>query len=525
MITKPVDLANPAMVSEELDRVLASRDFKGSERIRRLLQHLVQCRIDGCPDKLSQRQLAEDIFDRGSDFDPERDAIVRVEMRKLRQALEAFYATHAESKTVIIRIPVGSYIPEIEYVTTRFKNQPGQNSTPLCLAVLRFRDISEDRRGEWIAEGIHDELLTILGRIPEIKLLPHYGTHSSDENIDLSSLHDEHAVRFVLEGSIRLAGNAVRVHVRLHDLDADRQVWSQRYDRPVEPDSLVELEEDIARQVIAEAADPLTGLIGRSLRDELVKSNFERNDAYAAKIYFHRYLHETSDDAYRDASNATEAAILNNPDDPLLLSMQADLLRAGYAMGFIDIADPGDQVLQMGERALALSPECIPCRISFCFTLLYRRDLERLSSETSRILSDQTIPWSYRSDAAVPYALSGHWDEGCAILNETLVNNSVNPHYFQYPLFFHDFLKGEYALAAERARHFADTGSLWRPMLNASILGKLGDSVAARRHIEELLRIRPNPQKIIRRSLASYLAQDSLIDDIIDGLQAAGMEI
>ncbi len=525
MITKPADLANPAMASEELNRILASRDFKASERIRRLLKHLVQCRIDGYIDKLTQRQLAEDIFDRANDFDPDRDAIVRVEMRKLRQALEGFYAVHAETGNIIIRIPVGSYVPDIEYVATKTDNKPDQIRTPLSLAVLNFRDLSEDRRGEWIAEGIHDELLTILGRIPEIKLLPHYGTHARDENIDLSSLHDEHGVRFVLDGSIRLTGNAVRVHVRLHDLEADRQVWSQRYDRPVKPDSLVELEEDIARQVIAEAADPLTGLIGRSLRDELLKSNFVRDDVYAAKIYFHRYLHQTSDDAYRDASNATEAAILKNPDDPLLLSMHADLLRAGYAMGFIDIADPGDQVLQMGERALALSPECIPCRISFCFTLLYRRDLERLSNEINRILSDHTIPWSYRSDAAVPYALSGHWDEGCAILNESLVNNSVTPHYFQYPLFFQDFLAGEYALAAERARHFADTGSLWRPMLNASILGKLGDIAAARRHIEELLRIRPSPRNIIRRSLASYLAQDSLIDEIVDGLQAAGLDL
>lgn len=512
-------------VRAQLVRISAARAFRASDRQRGLLEHLVEARLAGRERELTQRHLADAVFARGPAFDPEKDAVVRVEMRKLRQALTAYYAEDGAADQVIISIPIGSYVPRFSAGASKTANAVSP-VTPLRVAVAGFRDLSDQARDGWMAEGIRAELTTILGRIPELQLLPPYEPVSVDDQRQrMRWLRERHQIRFVLDGSTRLIGKGVRVHVFLYDLAEDRQVWSGRYDRVVDPDSLLAIGEDIARRVVAEAADLFTGVIGRSLRREAEGGAIVRDPVYKAQILFHRYLHQTSDSAYRDARDAVDYALGRHPDDPVLLSMSADLCRAGYALGFSDHDGLADHVVAMNERALLLAPNCVPCRVSLCFSLLFRRDMSRLHDEIETILADSTAPSSYHADAAVPLALSGQWDRGCRLLEQSVGGIAVHPHYFQYPFFLREFHNRDYTHAAELGRRLADTGFFWRPMFNAAVSGKVGDREAGDRYLDELRRLRPDTAAIVRRSLASYLAEDELIEDVLDGLRRAGLAV
>ena len=520
------ELVTSEAVRGALDKVLQAHAFRVSERLRRLLRHLVESCLAGNEQRLNQRELAEAVFERTVGFDPDRDAIVRVEMRKLRQALDLYYLEQGQHDAVVISVPKGGYVP-------RFEVREGAASLPapepgmaLRLAVMPFRDLSRPKNAAWLANGVHEDIMTILGRIPELHLVSVDRSDGADAPPGVvRDLYGQRQVRYLLDGSIRLIGKQVRVTARLYDTMADCQIWSGRYDRVVELDSLLAMEEDIARHVVAGAVDLFTGAIGQKVRNDRVVQSIDRDPVYAAQIAFHRYLHESNDVAYDDAlEHVTQAGGLF-PDDPLLLSMRADLLRAGYALGFRDVENPGDEALTLGERALAVAPDCVPCRVSLCFTLLFRRDTVRLQEEIEHVLVDPTAPTSYRSDAAVPMALSGRWEEGCAILETLIRDSDVYPHYFRYPLFLRAYRQGDYDEAGQQAERFSDTGFFWAPMLKAAVCGKLGQRSSATQHLADLLVLRPAVTTLARRSLAAYIAEDVLIEDVVDGLRRAGLSV
>ena len=318
-------------------------------------------------------------------------------------------------------------------------------------------------------------------------------------------------------------GDRIRATARLHDLVLDRQVWSGRYDRDLSTASLLDIQEDIARNVVAGAADMFTGAIGVSLRSELTPVADGRLEIYEALLRFHHYLHTTSDEAYSAAREALERTIVSDPGNPMVLSMLADLRRAGYSLGFTDESDPIDLSLSMLRDALSKAPDCLPCRVSLCFALLHKRDKAGLLEQVEIVLHDEGSPASYRSDVAVPLALSGEWKRGCRLIEEQMGDTRLYPHYFQYPFFLRAYRAGDYHEASRIADAFRPAPFFWQPLLRAAVLGKLSRFSAAQEEVQRLLSLRPNAASCLRRYLGCYLMEDDLVDDLVDGLTKAGL--
>jgi tetratricopeptide (TPR) repeat protein len=100
------------LIDSELTRITASRSFRRSPRHQILLRHLVEQAVAGNIGALKEPVLALEIFKRPIDvFDPARDAIVRVEARRLRQRLERYYVEEGRNATLELHLPVGSYVP------------------------------------------------------------------------------------------------------------------------------------------------------------------------------------------------------------------------------------------------------------------------------------------------------------------------------------------------------------------------------------------------------------------------------
>jgi hypothetical protein len=106
---------------ESLARVLKNGLATASDRERRLIQYLVTEELEGRGDRLKAFSIATDVLGRSADFDPQTDSIVRVEMGRLRQALDLYYATHGTNDPVRIKFEKGSYRPKFELV---FKGTP-----------------------------------------------------------------------------------------------------------------------------------------------------------------------------------------------------------------------------------------------------------------------------------------------------------------------------------------------------------------------------------------------------------------
>src|SRR3954454_7372976 len=108
------DTQPAASVSEVRDEILTirqSRHFAQSKRRVRLLEYLCDMVLLGRQDEIKETTIALELFDRTSEFDDKKDAIVRVEAHRLRERLAKYYATDGSRDRIVIELAPGGYIP------------------------------------------------------------------------------------------------------------------------------------------------------------------------------------------------------------------------------------------------------------------------------------------------------------------------------------------------------------------------------------------------------------------------------
>ena len=111
-----LDAGTPEQIRNALARILSSEGFSASARNRKLLDYVVAETLAGRADRIKAYTLATVVFERGPDFDPQLDPVVRLEASRLRKALEHYYLTAGKDDPIRISIPKGSYIPIFEFV-------------------------------------------------------------------------------------------------------------------------------------------------------------------------------------------------------------------------------------------------------------------------------------------------------------------------------------------------------------------------------------------------------------------------
>ena len=178
------------------------------------------------------------------------------------------------------------------------EKKPGVPILRKSIAVLPFENLSEDKANVYFADGIQEEILTRLSRIADLKVISRTSTQrfkSSPENIP--EIARQLGVANILEGSVRKAGNRVRVHVQLIDAESDAHLWAERYDR--ELDDIFEVESDIAAN-IAEALQAQLSVAERQAISVQPTKNTEAHELYLKGRYHWLKFFAPGDERVRD---------------------------------------------------------------------------------------------------------------------------------------------------------------------------------------------------------------------------------
>ncbi len=101
----------PAAVREQLSLILRTPGFQSSLRLQRFLSFVVEAALQGQADRLKAYTIAVEALDRDGNFDPQSDAIVRVEALRLRRALARYYGGPGRNDRLLIELPRGGYVP------------------------------------------------------------------------------------------------------------------------------------------------------------------------------------------------------------------------------------------------------------------------------------------------------------------------------------------------------------------------------------------------------------------------------
>lgn len=131
------------------------------------------------------------------------------------------------------------------------------------IAVVPFVNMSSDPEYQYLADGIAEEILNLLARIRELRVISRSSAFAlKDENLGTPEIAARLNVAHVLEGSIRQAGNQVRVTAQLIEAHSDTHLWSQTYER--ELDDVFRIQDDIASDVVANLQIELTSELPRA---------------------------------------------------------------------------------------------------------------------------------------------------------------------------------------------------------------------------------------------------------------------
>src|ERR1700736_450215 len=144
-------------VRDQLARVVNSPGFVLSVRLCRFLTHIVNRTIDGDIDSLKEFSIAVEVFDRTSEYDPNIDAIVRVEARRLRAKLKEYYEGLGRNDAVLIGLRPGSYVPIFRWLDPQLQNETQEIGATIrtgaaSVAVLPFVNMSPDPEQDYFCD-------------------------------------------------------------------------------------------------------------------------------------------------------------------------------------------------------------------------------------------------------------------------------------------------------------------------------------------------------------------------------------
>jgi TolB-like protein/Tfp pilus assembly protein PilF len=119
------------------------------------------------------------------------------------------------------------------------------------IAVLPFQNMSDDPEQEYFADGMSEEIITTLSRIPDLVVIARHSTFVyKGRAVDVRQVGRELGVRHVLEGGIRKNGNQLRITAQLIDAQSGNHVWAERYDR--ELDEIFTIQDEITHNIVVE---------------------------------------------------------------------------------------------------------------------------------------------------------------------------------------------------------------------------------------------------------------------------------
>lgn len=244
-------------------------------------------------------------------------------------AYQAFRPAADSHKTVIARATPGG-----EPGTTAPESVEDRS-----VAVLPFVDMSEARDQEYFADGISEELLNLLAKVPQLRVIARTSSFSfKGKEVDIAEIARKLNVANVLEGSVRKSGDTLRITAQLIRASDSSHVWSQTYDRKLT--DVFAVQDEIAAAVVEQLKVTL-------LRDA-PKARVTDPRAYALVLQGRALARQASPAAYRQAIPLFEQALAI---DPSYAPAWTDL--ANIYFGQMDLNQiPMDQGLALGREAI-----------------------------------------------------------------------------------------------------------------------------------------------------------------------------
>ncbi len=415
--------------------------------------------------------------------------------------------------------PVRAYRVRLDGVAPTAAPAPALPEKP-SIAVLPFQNMSGDPEQEYFADGMTEDLITDLSKVSGLFVIARNSSFVyKGRSAKVQEIGRDLGVRFVLEGSIRKAGNRLRITAQLIDAGSGGHLWAERFDRDLT--DIFSTQDEVVEKIVGALAVTLT----RGEEQRLRRRGTGSVDAYESWLRARELLTRATRESVMQARAMYRRAIeidLNfaAPHAGLALAAIIDYV-SDWAL---DPAQALDEAERWARRAVELNDQEPVSHMALGNVLLWRRDHEGALGEFRRMIA--LDPNFAQGHAATGMALmyAGRAAEALAPIAMAM---RLDPHYSSMVLHFlaqANFSLGNYDTAAQQlvGRIARNPGTDASRMLLASCYGHLGRVEDARAVWAELLKVNPGFSLTQRAGVLPYKDAGDF-QHIAEGLAKAGL--
>jgi TolB-like protein/Tfp pilus assembly protein PilF len=311
-------------------------------------------------------------------------------------------------------------IPETMTVAERPEIEVTKAIPDRSIAVLPFVNMSDDASNEFFSDGISEELINLLAKIPELRVAARTSSFSlRGKDLQMSEVGEILKVAHVLEGSVRKSGNRIRITTQLIHAEDGYHLWSETYDRTL--DDIFAIQDEIAAKVVDELKVTLLG--------EAPKVRKTVPQAYALYLQAVQRLNQGGADDLLGAIELYEKA----------LSIDANYTPAwnGLAVAYSNSAgrtmpfeDGAAKANAASERALVIDPENARAYTGLAWYASAEGDYQAAARHYRRALEFAPNNKSVLNNSALMLGRLGRFDDAITVLKLLTERDPLNPSSF-----------------------------------------------------------------------------------------------
>jgi adenylate cyclase len=376
--------------------------------------------------------------------------------------------------------------------------------------------MSGDPEQEFFADGLTEDILTELSRRRELFVISRTSSFVyKGQAANLRDVAQKLGARYLVEGSVRKAGDRLRITVQLIDTATDAHIWAERYDRKL--DDIFTVQDEITTAIVA----TLPGRLEAAQQDQLTRIKPSSMAAYecalAAKVLHHKSTREDNAEALK----LIDRALALDPDYGHAHAWRGCILGQAFGYGWVTDKDAiFNEVVFELDRAIALDDNDADVHRILAAIAIMRSDLTR-----ARYHQDRALMLNPNYDLVVVqmgelFTWLGQAEEGADWIQRAMKLNPHHPPRFWGHLGRAYFVGRQYAKAIEAFMHQPTLDASQRALL-AACYAWLGDTTGAAAHIARMRELEPGLGLEAFLGTMHYAREEDL-QHLKEGLQKAG---
>jgi adenylate cyclase len=390
------------------------------------------------------------------------------------------------------------------------------------IAILPFANMSGDSEQEYFSDGISEDLTTALSHFDWLFVIARNSAFTyKGKAVDVKQVGRELGVRYVLEGSVRRAGDRVRVNAQLIDAHADGHVWAERFDRQMV--DVFALQDDIVASIASTVAPEIT-------LAEIERARGKRPDTLNA---WDRYLraiaafHRMTQDDVAAAVSLLEQAIDIEPEFANAYALLSRCHAQIGARGWVQpVRDAYEKSRRFAEKAVRLAPSSPEANHALAFLMNITGEAEQAVTVARHAIDLNPNFAEAHTVYGMALMFCGDLEGGlaaCHVAERSSPRDSRGS--WLYDGLGHAyFMLGDYERAIEVSKKgLHQDPSIYGVLITlAGSYAQLGRKKEARLYVDELLRLIPRfTLRALRKNPA--FVHPELIDKLVEGMRLAGL--